>query len=153
MQQVNGNFKCTRRWNAPVHLQWCTLMASIAQRRSLLLSCRSEYCRIRDAASAIQILAKRRERNFLPVLHRPNKNVARKCRRASNGRPMQMGRRDAMAGQRWGTSREIFAILVFALSLTLKIWNCFADGWADDCALTMKFQSEENVREREEKYA
>lgn len=69
-------------------------------------------------------------------LHRPNKNVARKCH-CVVGSYYANGSSEQCRGN--GTSREIFAILVFTLSLTLKILNCFANG----CALTVKFQSEE----------
>lgn len=78
------------------------------------------------------------------VRRRPNKNVARKCRYAG-GRTMQMGRRCRAAAA--STSREIFAILVFTLSLTLKIWNCFADGWRMAVRLRWNFKAK-NVRER-----
>jgi len=53
-------------------------------------------------------------------LHRPNKNVAQKCRWLAVVLCKWAVGVGAMPEQR-GMSREIFAILVFTLSLTLKI--------------------------------
>lgn len=100
---------------------------------------------MRDATSVIQNLAKRRERNFLPALHRLNKNVARKCRCANSGRPMQMGRRGAMAGQRYVARnfRDIGIRSEFNIE-NMKLFRGWLGGWL---RLRWNFKAE-NVRER-----
>jgi len=85
------------------------------------------------------------KKKFPAGLHRPNKKVARKCHCAERSYYANGSRQCNVEGN--GTSREIFAILVFTLSLTLKIWNCFANGWRMAVRLRWNFKAK-NVRER-----
>lgn len=76
VQQVTGNFKCTRRrnvhrllstfaWpvvNVAVYLPWRQ-----PRQKSFPLLCESKCRRIRNAGRAIRDLAKRRERNSMPA--------------------------------------------------------------------------------------